>query len=128
MLLFAFVIGAFLFQKNVLAALLGIIAATVFMLQGKRNVQYTSVMVDETGLVIGNRTHGFHALKSFWITATPGGPRELSLEFKTRFLPYLKVPLGPQDPVPLRLFLSAYLSEQEHEPSLVDELMRSLGV
>ena len=126
-LLFVLFIGAFVFQRNILAALLGVIAAVVFVLQGRRDVKGISVVVDETGLVIGNRTHGFHALKSFWITAVPGGPRELSLEFKARLLPYMKIPIGRQDPVPLRIFLSAYLPEREHEPSLIDELMRSVG-
>ena len=125
-LLFVLISGAFVLQRNMLVPILALLGLTALLLQGKRGRQEVQIAVDEAGLTVGDRSYSFASMKSFWVDATPGGVRELSIEFKNRLLPYLRVPLGKQDPVPLRIHLSVYLPEQEHEPSLVDAGARFL--
>ena len=125
-LIFVLVSGAFVLQRNMLVPILALLGLTALLLQGKRGRQEVRVAVDEVGLSVGDRSYSFASMKSFWVDATPGGVRELSIEFRNRLLPYLRVPLGKQDPVPLRIHLSVFLPEHEHEPSLIDAVARFL--
>ncbi len=81
------------------------------------------------GIKTNDFLHRYGELKSFWIEYDPTlGIKELSLQTKKWYLPYVKIPIDEQNPVQLRLILLEFLPEVEHKDTLVEILARKLGL
>jgi len=112
--------------KNLLFALLiglSYFSITVFALKKPREI---NLAITAKGIEIDKTFYEFDNLKSFWIFYEPPQIKELSLRSKKTIMPYIKIPLGEQNPVEVRQTLLKYLPERRHKESLIDNLARSL--
>ncbi len=114
-------------QGNFLIALILGLMALVFALRFHARPQEMRVLLGEHGVQINDEVYYYKNLVSFWIDYEPGGAKELSLEVKKWYLPYLKIPLMDQNPVSVRTLLAGFLPEREHESSAADVFLRRLG-
>ncbi|HYU65073.1 MAG TPA: hypothetical protein VEK36_02310 [Candidatus Paceibacterota bacterium] len=79
----------------------------------------------DSSIIVNERKFYYQDIKSFWIEFKPE-VREVSIEFKRWYLPYLRIPLENQNPLELRQALIHFLPEKEHTQSLVDLIVRWL--
>ncbi|MDO8559793.1 MAG: hypothetical protein Q7S23_02015 [bacterium] len=87
-----------------------------------------SFAITDNGVAAGRTFYSYQELKRFWIIYQPPEVKNLYLEFRNPFKPYLPLPLGSQNPVTARHALLDYLSEdlrREDEPVL-DQISRLL--
>ena len=115
-----------LLAKNILFALmigLAYFAITFYALKQPRNIY---LAINPRGVKIDKTLYSFDNLKSFWIFYDPPEIKEISLRSKKMIMPYIKIPLGKQNPVEVRRTLIKYLPERKHKESLIDNLTREL--
>jgi len=110
------------FTKNFIFALLiglSYFSVIVFALKKPNNIH---LAITPKGLKIDKTLYVFDNLRSFWIFYEPPLIKELSVRSKKMIMPYIKVPLGEQNPVEIRRLLLKYLPEKKHKESLIDNL------
>jgi len=107
----------------VLLMLLGYFSVIVYALKKPRLLRLT---LTPKGVKVGKMIYPFENLKSFCIFYQPPLIKELSLQSKKKFIPYIKIPLGEANVDEVRKFLLKYLPEKKHRESLIDDLARSL--
>lgn len=115
-----------LLTKNFIFALL--IGLSYFSLSAyaMKKPRQIPLAITSKGVQIDNNIYEFENLKSFWIFYDPPQIREASLRSKKMIMPYIKIPLGEQNPVEVRQALLKYLPEKKQEESLIDNLSRNL--
>ena len=128
MALMAGAIALLIFRYDTLTSIFLILASLVLLLYGKQKPTISKIVVDQSGILVGDIIYYYKDLKSFWIDYNPGGPKELSLESAKWYMPYIKVLLNDQNPVEVRSLIVNFLPEKEHENSLVDHIGRRLGL
>lgn len=116
------------FMHNPLTAIVLFLAAFTLWLQRGIRSKPSTVAVSALGVGVDDRMYYWRDLESFWIEYEPGGMKELSIAERRWYLPYLRVPLGNQNPVQIRAFMLEFLPEQEHELSIVDLIARRIGL
>lgn len=115
-----------LFDKNIIfAVLIGISFFSIFTYALKKP-EDVNLVITHKGIKINKTLYEFNNLKSFWIFYEPPQVKEISLRSKKMIMPYIKIPLGEQNPVEIRRFLMKYLPERKHKESLIDNLSRVL--
>jgi hypothetical protein len=107
----------------VILVILGYFTVMAFALKKPRKIR---LAITPRGVMIDRVLYRFDNLKSFWIFYDPPELKELSLRSKKTIMPYIKIPLGQQNPVKVRQVLLKYLPERKQEESLIDNLARSL--
>ena len=80
----------------------------------------------EDGVVAGREIYEFDNLKSFWIFYEEQGLQVISFHTNSYLLPYIHVPIHDQDPTEIREILLDFLSEEKHEPGIMEVLDRVL--
>jgi len=127
----AVLIIAIILLKNLLFSIIIVFAVFTIYIYAKKEPREIKFIVSGKGVQIDNTIYKFDELKSFWIFYNPaspaGGPpdvKEISLRSKKTFMPYLKIPLGDQNPVEVRKFLLRFLPERKHQESIIDEWAR----
>ncbi|MEK9186471.1 MAG: hypothetical protein AAB885_02685 [Patescibacteria group bacterium] len=118
-----------IFQKNLITTVfLGLLGLTL-ILYAKKKTQSSTIEITAFGVKINDRATNYKEIKSFWVDYQPDFQiRELSLQLKKWYMPYLKIQIGSQDPVRLRAFLVQFIPEIEHEETLSDAIARRLGL
>jgi len=114
------------FTKNFIFALLiglSYFSVIIFALKKPHNIH---LAITPKGLKIDKTLYAFDNLRSFWIFYEPPLIKELSVRSKKMIMPYIKIPLGEQNPVEIRRLLLKYLPEKKHKESLIDNLSRQL--
>jgi len=115
------------FTKNLLFALLiGLSYFTIstYAIKKPRDIK---LAITPKGIKIEKTIYDFENLRSFWIFYNPPEIRELSIRSKKMIMPYIKIPLGEQNPVEIRKILIKYLPEKKHKESLIDNIVRQIG-
>jgi len=115
------------FQNNIIFACFLLLAALVMALLPRHTDKPVAVEIRAEGIAINDSLHSFRDLHSFWIDYTPAGIKELSLQTAHWYVPYMKVPLGDQNPNEVRGFLLDFIPEKEHEVSMVEAIARLIG-
>jgi hypothetical protein len=115
-----------LLTKNIIFALLIGLSYFATMAYGLKKPAPVKLVVTSQGIKINQTLYEFDNLKSFWIFYQPPQVREISLRSKKTIMPYIKLPLGEQNPVEVREVLLKYLPERKHKESLIDNFARSL--
>lgn len=115
------------FTKNFLLVIILVLSGFLLYSYGHRNPRSMKFSVSPRGIMIGGRLYSFDNLKSFWIFYRPPEIKEISFRSKKTLMPYIKIPLGNQDPVRIRKILVKYLPERKQNESMVEELSRKLG-
>jgi hypothetical protein len=115
---------ALVFGSGLTALLFGLFGVIIFFMadQKPRDITYS---ISPLGFAIGDKYHEFSEIDSFWIHYTPD-IQEISFKSKKMFSPYIKLPLGEQDPVFIRDLLSNYLPEDRQEEEITDIILRRI--
>lgn len=117
------------FQKNIVTTIFFSLLGLMILIQAKKKPYVAKMEFSPLGIKIGGQSHTYRELKSFWLDYQPSQQiKEISLHFKKWYLPYIKIPIGDQNPVQLRSFLIQFIPEVEHEETLADVLGRRLGL
>jgi hypothetical protein len=118
-----------IFQKNIISTIFfGLLGVVVLIGAGKKP-RVADFEINPLGVKVEERLYGFRDIKSFWIEYDPAlGIKELSLQLKKWYSPYIKIPIDEQNPVQLRLILLAFLPEVEHQDTIADTVSRRLGI
>jgi len=115
-----------LLMKNFIFAILIILAVFTIFIYALKEPRLVTFKISGKGITIDTKIYSYDELKSFWIFYQPPQIREISLRSKKTIMPYIKIPLGEQNPVEIRKILLKYLPERRHKESLIDNLSRSL--
>ena len=115
-----------LYTKNfIFALMIGLSYFTIIIYATKKPKEIKLAIIPK-GIKIEKTLYEFENLKSFWLFYNPPEIKELSLRSKKTIMPYIKLPLGEQNPVEVRNVLIKYLPERKHKESLVDNLARQI--
>ncbi len=121
--------GTMLFyHMDTLTVIFLILSSLVLILYANKNPLMSQVIVSQAGITIDDRVYYYKDLKSFWLDYNPNGPKELSLEARKWYLPYIKIPIENQNPAEIRSLMISFVTEREHEKSLVDLISRKIGL
>ena len=121
--------GAMLFYRmDTLTAIFLILSSLVLILYANKRPTVSKIIVSQAGVTIDERVYYYKELKSFWLDYDPHGPKELSLEARKWYMPYVKVSIENQNPVNIRSLMINFVTEKEHEKSLVDLISRKMGL
>ena len=121
--------GAMLFwQKDTLTAIFLVLSSLVLILYSNKRPEISRIIVNQKGITVGDTLHYYKDLRSFWIHYDPGSSKELSLESKKWYMPYIKVSIENNNPLDIRSLMINFLPEKEHENSLVDIIARKIGL
>jgi len=115
-----------LISRNFIFALLIILAAFSLYIWSQKEPRKIKFAITARGIMIEKNLYNFDNLKSFWLFYDPPEIKYLSLESKKLFMPYIKIPLGDEDPNKIRELLLKFLPEVKQEESLIDALARHL--
>ena len=108
--------GSFLFGVLVLV---GWFTVVLYAVRPPRNLKFS---LAERGVLVEKTLYPWQTLKSFWIFYNPPLHKDLSLESKKMFVPFIKIPLGKMEPQKVREIVIKFLPEVEQEESLIDNL------
>jgi len=112
--------------KNFLFTVGIIIAAFIVYLYAVKEPRKIKFSISGKGIQIDNQIFPFENLKSFWIFYNPPEIKELSIRSKKMLTPYIKIPLGDQNPAEVRKILLRFIPERKHQESAVDTWARRL--
>ncbi len=110
--------------KNVLLIIIIILVTFIIYIYALKEPKKIKFSISGKGIQINEHLHELKDLRSFWIFYDPPGIKEISLRSKKMFMPYIKIPLGKQNPVEVRKLLLKFLPEKKHRESKIDELAR----
>lgn len=124
-----FAVGVFFifFQKNIFAAAFFIASAAFLLVSSKKQAPEADFVVGPLSVRAGSSEYNFKEIKSFWVEYNPGGFKELSLQLKKWYQPYIKIPLYHQNPVQIRTILLKFIPEVEHEDTVFNVIEKVLG-
>jgi len=115
-----------IFTKNFLFGLLIAISSFLIFTYSLKKPDNVKLSIGPKGIQINNVLYEFENLRSFWIFYNPPEIKELSLRSKKTIMPYIKVPIGDENPVEIRKILIKYLPEKKHKESAIDNLAKNL--
>ena len=118
----------FFYRMDTLTAIFLILSSLVIVLYANKKPTLSKIVVSHAGVTIDDHAYYYKDLKSFWLDYEPNSPKELSLEARKWYMPYIKVSIENQNPVELRSLMINFIAEKEHEKSLVDLISRKLGL
>ena len=99
----------------------------VIVMYTKRAPREILFVIGPEGVQAGKRAYRFSELVSFSLMENDG-IRELSLETKKKWEPFVRFPLGTADTETIRRTLVKYIAEKEHDDSLSDQIARKIGL
>ena len=121
--------GAMLFYRmDTLTAIFLILSSLVLILYANKRPTVSKIIVSQAGVTIDEHVYYYKELRSFWLDYDPHGLKELSLEARKWYMPYIKVSIENQNPVEIRSLMINFVAEREHEKSLVDLISRKMGL
>ena len=121
--------GAMLFYRmDTLTAIFLILSSLVLILYANKRPAVSKIIVNPAGVTIDEHVYYYKELRSFWLDYDPHGLKELSLEARKWYMPYIKVSIENQNPVEIRSLMINFVAEREHEKSLVDLISRKIGL
>lgn len=103
------------------------LAFLVIVLYAKRKPQKINFAILKEGVRVGGRVYDFSGLKSFWIFEKDS-EKELSLATDKTLAHFIRLPLGEADSNKVRGILSNFLSEEEHQEFISDQVAKILGL
>ena len=115
------------FTHDFLFTIVLILSAVVLNLNATRPHRRSDITVHATGVSVDDQRHHYADMKSFWIDYQPN-LKELSIELKKGYAPKIKIPLEDTNPLEIRQAMVSYVPEKEHEQSLLDHVIRLIGI
>ena len=128
-ILFAIAVLVQIFQKSIMTTIFFALLGAVLLLNALKKQRLEMFEINPAGIKIDDHLYDFRHLGSFWIEYDLMlGIKELSLQTKKWYMPYVKIPIAEQNPVQLRNILLEFLPEVEHKDTLIEVLARKLGL
>lgn len=121
-----FAIIVSLLFKNILFAIIILIAAFSVAMYAKRPPQYIKFSLSRRGVRVNNTLYPYDHLESFWVEENLPIPKVM-LKSERFFLPYVIMPIQGINPDVIHDFLSKHLPEKKHEESIVEVLAEHIG-
>lgn len=115
------------FNHDFIFMLVLFLSGTVLLLNTFKTHYTKNIKVHATGVSINDENHNFADMKSFWINYERH-IKELIIHPKKAYLPTLKIPLEEANPLDIRKIMVAYVPEKEPEQSLLDDIVRYIGM
>jgi len=115
-----------IFAKNFLFALLVGISYFLIITYSLKKPDNIKILINPKGVKVNNTLYKFENLSSFWIFYDYPETKELSLRSKKTIMPYLKIPIGKENPSRIRRILIKYLPEKKHKESVIDNLAKNI--
>lgn len=115
----AIILYALLSNSPVMAVTFILIGVAGYLLLEKHPDE-THFSLSSEGISADNELYEYENIHSFWIFYDPDAEQSLSLRVKSGVIPFIKIPLGNQDPVKIREILLQYIPEQKHKKSFID--------
>jgi len=116
------------YSRDILMAIFLILSSFVIVVYANKQPSSLRIVINNSGVVIDDTMYYYRNLKSFWLDYDPHGIKELSLEAKKWYIPYIRISIEKQNPVSLRSLMIRFVPEKEHEKSLVDLISRKIGL
>ena len=120
--------GILFFRGDMLTAIFLLLCSLILILYAGKSPEVSKISINQRGIAIGETVYYYKDLRSFWIHYEPGSLKELSLEAKKWYMPYVKVSIENKNPLVMRSLLVNFIPEKEHEHSLVDIISRKIGL
>ncbi len=117
-----------IYTQNYLFAIVIALASFVWYAYAHQPPHRIDFAVTTRGIKIQNRLYEFQDLQSFWIFFDPPHVKELSIESKKTFVPFLKIPLGETKPTAVREQLIKFIPEKKQEETLTEIVSRRFGL
>lgn len=117
-----------LFKYGFISIVFFALLLLIFVIRLTSHQKPLLVYLKNYGIQLDRKLIPYKNIKSFWITYEPRGIKELSIEQKEWYSPYIKIPLHGQNPVRIRDFMLNYVIEKEHEDTIFDTIARKLGI
>jgi hypothetical protein len=128
-LIFAIAVTMIFTIGEIIFSILLMVAGATALIMRRKNPHISRIKIHNHGININNQFLPYRDLKSFWVIYEPRGIKELSIQPKNWYLPVLRVPIEPgNSPLVIRNHLVEYLPEVEHPLSLVDIIIKRLGI
>ena len=115
------------FAHDILFTIVLILSAIVLNLNLTRPHRQSHISVHATGISIDDQHHHFADMKSFWLEYQPN-QKELTIDLKKGYSPRITIPLEDANPLEIRRAMLSYIPEKEHEQSLLDHIVRLIGI
>lgn len=112
---------ALLTESPIMAITFILIGLTGYLVLEKEPPEM-SFAITEEGIRADREFYEFENIHSFCIVKQAEGTSSISLHTVGEIVPYVRIPLGTQDPEVFRDVLSDYLEEEKHPVRLVDIL------
>jgi hypothetical protein len=117
---------------NILFGLLLVIGGFCLLVHAARPAEMIHFELSTKGLRIEKQFYPYHTLASFWIEEHEthrGLEAKLIIKSKKTVMPLIIIPINMNeiDPEEARIFLSAFLPEEEHHEPLGHKVMEMLG-
>lgn len=109
------------YERSFLFAIFVVLGWFTIMLYSARNPAIMRMSISEQGITVGNNLYPWINIKSFWVFEK-NYKKEISLELKRTFMPYLKIPLDNIETLKVRETLLKFIPEKEQEESFIDNL------
>jgi len=109
------------YERSLLFGIFVVLGWFTIMLYSSRPPERIRVIIAKEGIMAGKNLYPWGNIKSFWIFEK-NYKKEISLELKRQFVPYLKIPLGDIEPAKAREILLKFIPEKEQEESFIDNL------
>lgn len=93
----------------------------------ERNPSTLSCAISSDGVIVNRELYPFEGIESFWI-ASEEDDMYISLKTSGKLAPFIHVPLGEADPNEIRTLLIQSISEEKHEPSIIDTFGKMLHI
>jgi hypothetical protein len=112
--------------NNLIFAILIIISSFTLSLFASRPPKTIGIELNDEGVVVGETTHPYKELESFWVETRDAVPRIL-FKSKKILMPFIVIFIEEQNPEELEKFLKKYLKKEEHSEPLLEKILLYLG-
>lgn len=121
------IVGYAIYTNSPIMAITFILIGVVGYIYLNREPAILDFKITGDGVMAGKEIYDFDNLKSFWIFYDPPDKKIISLYTKSRWFPFVHIPLDQENPVELRKILTEYIPEEKQDNGLVDIFERLLG-
>ncbi|MBX4190454.1 hypothetical protein KW791_04150 [Candidatus Parcubacteria bacterium] len=118
---------AYFHQSLLFMIMLGL-SAFVLILHSHKDPEIQEINVDKVGVSVDDQKFYFKDIKSFWIDYNPPHTKELSIELKKAYMPYIRLPIHHVNPLEIRSIMVSYIPEKEHVRSILEDIGTWLGI
>ena len=117
------------YNHSILMGLTFIVGVLVLLIVSTQRPHTVTYKLSSSSISSGTVTYPYKAIKKFWIIYNPPEVKTLNFETTAYLNNVITLPLGDEDPLAIKTFLSQYLPEDlDREESLSERLARNLKI